>query len=44
MATFPYFGVDLVQNFVRCLSAHFKLLYLFQLLIYMRQGSPHWWT
>ena len=38
--TFLNFGVSWVKSSLRCRSAHLKLLYLFRILICVRQGSP----
>jgi len=32
-ATFVNFGVDCAKDFLRCRSAHLKLLYLFKILL-----------
>jgi len=40
--TFPNFGLDWEKSFERRRSAHFKLLYLFKILVCVRQGSPQW--
>jgi len=39
---FLKFGVDWAKSFLRCRSAHLKLLYLFKRLICVWQGSQ-WW-
>jgi len=43
-AAFLNFGVDWAKSSQRCRSAHLKLLYLFQVLTCVWQGSLQWWS
>jgi len=41
--TFPNFDVDWAKSLLRCRSAYLKLLYIFIILICVKQGYHQWW-